>query len=242
MIEMTDLRKRFGSRTAVDGLTLEIERGEFFAFLGPNGAGKTTTIKMMVGLLRPDDGSVRLDGHDVQADPMAAKANVSYIPDQPYLYDKLSGREFLDFVGRMYGLGDGERKAKIRELGDRLALHDFLDELSERYSHGMKQRVVIAAALIHTPGVLVVDEPMVGLDPKTARVVKDLLHALSLNGTAVFMSTHTLNVAEELADRIGIIDRGRLVSVGSLDELRAKMGGSRGLEGMFLELTAEEAV
>jgi len=240
MIEMTDLRKRFGSKTAVDGLTLEIAPGEFFAFLGPNGAGKTTTIKMMVGLLRPDGGAVRLDGHDVQTDPVAAKANVSYIPDQPYLYDKLSGREFLDFVGRMYGLADGERKARMRELADRLALHDFLDELSERYSHGMKQRVVIAAALIHTPRVLVVDEPMVGLDPKTARVVKDLLHALSRNGTAVFMSTHTLSVAEELADRIGIIDRGRLVTVGSIDQLRAKMGGPRGLEDMFLELTAEE--
>lgn len=240
MIEINNLLKRFGTKTAVDHLSLTIPRGEVFAFLGPNGAGKTTTIKTMVGLLRPDGGHVCLCGHDIQAEPVAAKANVSYIPDQPYLYDKLSGREFLDFIGRMYLLDGPACKERIRELGDQLALHAFLDELSESYSHGMKQRVVIAAALMRTPQVLVVDEPMVGLDPKTARVVKDMLRALSNNGTAIFMSTHTLSVAEEIADRIGIIDHGRLVALGTLDELRVRLGGGHGLEAMFLDLTAGE--
>ena len=240
MIEINNLRKQFGAKIAVDGLSLSVPRGQLFAFLGPNGAGKTTTIKMLVGLLRPDRGSVRLCGNDVQTEPLAAKANVSYIPDQPYLYDKLSGREFLEFIGRMYDLDASVRKARIRDLGDRLSLHTFLDDLSEGYSHGMKQRVVIAAALMHTPQVLVVDEPMVGLDPKTARIVKDLLRELAGNGAAIFMSTHTLSVADEVADRIGIIDHGRLVALGTLDELRARLGGSYGLEEMFLELTAGE--
>ena len=240
MIEINNLTKRFGSTIAVDGLSLAIDPGELFAFLGPNGAGKTTTIKVLVGLLRPDAGAVRLCGHDIIEDPVAAKATLSYIPDQPYLYDKLTGREFLDFVGRMYGLDGGERKKQIRTLGDRLALHGFLDDMSECYSHGMKQRVVVAAALIHAPKVLVVDEPMVGLDPRIARVVKDILRELTAVGTTVFMSTHTLSVAEELADRIGIIDRGKLIVLGTLEDIRAQSGGARGLEEMFLRLTAEE--
>jgi len=240
MIAIDRLTKRFGANTAVDGLTLHVPPGELFAFLGPNGAGKTTTIKTMVGLLRPDDGTVRICGHDIVRDPVAAKARISYIPDQPYLYDKLTGREFLEFVGRMYGLDASRRAERIGRLTERLHLDEFLDDLCESYSHGMKQRVVIAASLLHEPRVLVVDEPMVGLDPKTARVVKDIFRELVRDGATVFMSTHTLSVAEELADRIGIIDRGRLIALGTLDELREQAGGPRGLEEMFLEITAGE--
>ena len=240
MIEIEHLTKRFGPKTAVDGLDLTIASGELFAFLGPNGAGKTTTIKVIVGLLRPNGGRVRVCGHDVATEPVAAKARLSYIPDQPYLYEKLSGREFLEFIGRMYNLDEGHCRARIAALSDRLALGGFLDEMSERYSHGMKQRVVIASALLHEPRALVVDEPMVGLDPKTARVVKDIFRELTANGTTVFMSTHTLSVAEELAHRIAIIDHGRLVAVGALDDLRADAGGTLGLEEMFLDMTAGE--
>ena len=240
MIELEQLTKRFGENTAVNHLTFQVAPGELFAFLGPNGAGKTTTIKMIVGLLRPDEGIVRVCGHDVLADPVPAKSRISYIPDQPYLYEKLSGREFLEFVGRMYGLGDGTLRDRIAGLTERFALADFLDELSERYSHGMKQRVVIAAALLHDPEVLVVDEPMVGLDPKTSRTVKDMLRDLAQNGASVFMSTHTLSVAEELATKIAIIDHGRLVAFGDLETIRTEAGGTGHLEEMFLQLTAEE--
>jgi ABC-2 type transport system ATP-binding protein len=240
MIEMHALTKRFDDKLAVDELTLTIPPGELFAFLGPNGAGKTTTIKMMTGLLRPTGGRVAVCGHDVLEEPVAAKAALSYIPDQPYLYEKLSGREFMEFVGRMYAMSRAEVEARTRSLGERLGLLEFCDELSERYSHGMKQRVVIAAALLHHPRVLVVDEPMVGLDPKTSRTVKDILRELAEGGATVFMSTHTLHVAEEIADRIGIIDRGRLVAVGTLGELYERAGGPKGLEELFLELTAHE--
>ena len=240
MIEIENITKHFGQKVAVSRLSLKIPAGELFAFVGPNGAGKTTTIKVMVGLLRADDGTVRICGHDILADPLKAKASISYIPDQPYLYDKLTGREFLEFVGRMYHMADGRRRAKIAELAQMLSLHDFLDDLAEQYSHGMKQRVVIAAALLHNPRVIVVDEPMVGLDPKTARVVKDTLRDLSNDGAAVFMSTHTLAVAEELADRVGVIHNGSLVGLGTLEQLRDVSGGAKGLEEMFLRLTAEE--
>ena len=240
MIDIENVVKRFGRKTAVDDLSLKIPAGELFAFLGPNGAGKTTTIKVTVGLLRADEGMVRICGHDILAEAMEAKANVSYIPDQPYLYDKLTGREFLEFVGRMYHMEESPRREKIEELVHVLSMGDFLDDLAEQYSHGMKQRVVIAAALLHDPRVIIVDEPMVGLDPKTARIVKDILRSLSRNGTAIFMSTHSLGVAEELADRIGVIHHGRLVGLGTLTELRAASGGAHGLEEMFLRLTAEE--
>jgi len=240
MIELDKVTKRFGPKTAVDALTMTIESGELFAFLGPNGAGKTTTIKMIVGLLRPDEGTVRVRGKDVLTDPVAAKAHLSYIPDEPYLYDKLTGREFLTFVARMYGIDRDQTAAKIEYLTEMLSLGDFLDQLTEEYSHGMKQRTVIAAGLVHEPDVMVVDEPMVGLDPRSSRVVKDLLRDLSDSGVTVFISTHTLAVAEELADRIGIIDRGRLIAIGTLEELYAVSGGENGLEKSFLTLTAEE--
>jgi ABC-2 type transport system ATP-binding protein len=240
MIEIDGITKRFGSKVAVDRLTLTVPKGEFFAFLGPNGAGKTTTIKIAVGLLRADGGTVRICGHDILADPVAAKTVVSYVPDQPYLYDKLSGREFLEFVARMYRLDPGHAQSRIAELSRVLSLEEFLGDLTEGYSHGMKQRVVIAAALLHEPRVIIVDEPMVGLDPRSTRVVKDILRDLSERGVTVFMSTHTLAVAEELADRIGVIHHGQMVAVGTLDELRQTSGGAQGLEESFLRLTAEE--
>jgi len=240
MIEIQNLTKRFGTKTAVRSLSLTVPEGELFAFLGPNGAGKTTTIKVIVGLLRPDAGRVKVCGHDLIQEPVRAKACISYVPDQPYLYDKLTGREFLEFVGRTYGMNGQTVEDKIEHLADLLALHDYLDDLCEQYSHGMRQRTVIAAALLHEPRVLVVDEPMVGLDPKTARVVKDVLRSLARNGACVFMSTHTLAVAEELADRIGIIHRGSLVALGTLGELRRASGGTHGLEESFLRLTAGE--
>jgi len=240
MIEIENITKRFGEKIAVDRLSLTVPRGEFFAFVGPNGAGKTTTIKLIVGLLRADEGTARICGHDIQKSAVAAKALLSHIPDQPYLYDKLTGREFLEFVARMHRIEAAQARRKIEELSDLLSLRDYLDDLAEGYSHGMKQRVVIASAIVHDPKVIVVDEPMVGLDPRSVRVVKDLLRGLSRAGATIFMSTHTLNVAEELAGRVGIIDCGRMVAVGTLDELRRASGGAKGLEESFLRLTAEE--
>ncbi len=240
MIEIENVTKRFGEKVAVDHLSLTVPSGEFFAFVGPNGAGKTTTIKMIVGLLHADEGTVRICGQDIQKNAAAAKALLSHIPDQPYLYDKLTGREFLEFVARMHRIEPAQARRKIEELTDLLSLRDYLDDLAEGYSHGMKQRVVIASAIVHDPKVIVVDEPMVGLDPRSVRVVKDLLRSLSQAGATIFMSTHTLNVAEELAGRVGIIDSGRMVAVGTLDELRRASGGAKGLEESFLRLTAEE--
>jgi ABC-2 type transport system ATP-binding protein len=183
---------------------------------------------------------VRICGQDIQKNAVAAKALLSHIPDQPYLYDKLTGREFLEFVSRMHRLDPAQARRKIEELSEVLSLGDYLDDLAEGYSHGMKQRVVIASAILHDPKVIVVDEPMVGLDPRSVRVVKDLLRGLSKAGATIFMSTHTLNVAEELAGRIGIIDHGRMVAVGALDDLRRTAGGATGLEESFLRLTAGE--
>ncbi len=240
MIEIENITKRFGEKVAVDHLSLTVPSGEFFAFVGPNGAGKTTTIKLIVGLLHADEGTVRICGQDIQKNAAAAKALLSHIPDQPYLYDKLTGREFLEFVARMHRIEPAQARRKIEELSDVLSLRDYLDDLAEGYSHGMKQRVVIASAIVHDPKVIVVDEPMVGLDPRSVRSVKDLLRDLSQAGATIFMSTHTLNVAEELAGRIGIIDHGRMVAVGTLDELRRASDGAKGLEESFLRLTAGE--
>ena len=239
-IEITEVTKRYGNFTAVDALTLHIGEGELFAFLGPNGAGKTTTIKMIAGLLLPDRGRVRVCGHAMGRDGRLAKAQLAYVPDQPFLYEKLTGREFLEFVGQMYGLARDTMQAHIGRLSDRLEMGGFLDQLTESYSHGMKQRAVLAAALLHDPRVLVIDEPMVGLDPRTVRTVKNLMGELIGGGGTVFMSTHTLEVAEAVADRIGIIHHGRLVVVGTLDELRARAAESDSLEDIFLTLTADE--
>ncbi|UCE62323.1 MAG: ABC transporter ATP-binding protein [Phycisphaerales bacterium] len=236
-IILSTISKSYGSKEAVVDLSLDIPRGELFAFLGPNGAGKTTTIKMIVGLLQPNSGYVRVCGHAIGLDGLAAKAQMAYVPDQPFLYDKLTGREFLYFVAEMYGLTTERRDAMLDKLIAQLDMSEFLDQLTENYSHGMKQRVVLASALLHHPAVLVIDEPMVGLDPRTIRVVKDLFVDLVGNGGTIFMSTHILEIAEAVADRIGIIHEGRLITVGSLEQLRAQAQREHSLEEIFLRLT-----
>jgi len=239
MIRLENVVKRFGQTVAVGGLTLEVPAGELFVFLGPNGAGKTTTIKMIAGLLRPTEGRVLICGHDVQKDYLQAKSLLSYVPDQPFLYDKLTGREFLEFVGTMYGMARPAIEEKVAWLSETFELESFLDDLGQTYSHGMKQRVVMSAALLHDPRVLVIDEPTVGLDPKGANTLKGILRRLAREGAAVFMSTHTLAVAEETADRVGIIREGNLIALGTLDEIYAMAETDRRLEQAFLRLTEE---
>ncbi|GAB6166008.1 ABC transporter ATP-binding protein [Thermostilla marina] len=246
MIEYDHVSRRYGNKLAVDGLNLKIEPGELFAFLGPNGAGKTTSIKMLVGLLRPTTGHVRVCGIDTAESPQQAARYMGFVPDHPYLYEKLSGREFLSFVGQLRGLEGDDLESRIEREIERFELHDFVDDLAETYSHGMRQRVVFASAVMHDPKVLVVDEPMVGLDPKTAWLVKELLRHRTAEGGIVFMSTHTLSVAEEIADRIGIINHGKLLFLGTIDELRRRRMQQSGeadvctLERLFLAMTAEE--
>ncbi len=240
-IEVDSVKKRYGDFTAVDGLNLQVQPGELFAFLGPNGAGKTTTIKMISGLLLPDCGSVRVCGYPMGLDGRQAKAQLAYVPDEPFLYEKLTGREFLDFVAEMYCLSPEVRNRLLEFLIDRLELSPFLHKLCEGYSHGMKQRTVLAAAMLHEPRVLVIDEPMVGLDPKTVRTVKDLMRDMTSKGGAVFMSTHTLEVAEAVADRVGIIHHGKLVASGTVEELKSHAAADSSLEDIFLGLTGEEA-
>ncbi|MHB1557860.1 MAG: ABC transporter ATP-binding protein [Isosphaeraceae bacterium] len=237
MIEVRGVTKRFGSKCAVDRLDLEVRAGELFAFLGPNGAGKTTTIKMICGLLAPTEGIVRIGGFE--ASSRAARQLLGYVPDQPYLYDKLTGREFLRFVVEMYGLDPDRSARRVLELIDTFEMGDYIDEMCESYSQGMKQRVVFASALVHDPRVLVVDEPLVGLDPRSARIVKDLFVQQARSGCAVLMSTHLLAIAEELADRIGIVDHGRMLATGTLDELRSRVQHHGPLEDLFLKLTGD---
>lgn len=239
-IVIDHVTKRFGRITAVDELDLRIHPGEVFAFLGPNGAGKTTTIKMINGLLRPDGGRIEVCGLPIATNGLAARAKLAYVPDQPFLYDKLTGGEFLDFVGEMYQVPPNVTADRIRDLSVRLDI-DYLNQLTEGYSHGMRQKVALVAALLHDPEVLVTDEPMVGLDPRTVRTVKDIFRELADNGAAVFVSTHTLGVAEAIADRIGIIHHGRLIAVGSLRELREMAQTTSSLEDVFLSLTVEQS-
>jgi len=241
MIEFNEVTRRFGKKTAVDDLNLSIEPGELFALLGPNGAGKTTTIKMLVGLLRPSQGTVSVFGNDLSREPRRAAGCIGYVPDQPFLYNKLSGREFLDFVGEMRGLDRRTRQERIERESENFDLDAFIDNLAETYSHGMKQRTVFASAMLHDPAALVIDEPMVGLDPRSMRLVKDLLRQRANEGTIIFMSTHTLAVAEEIADRIGIVTQGRLHFNGTLEELRGEFaGGNDSLESLFLEMTNDD--
>lgn len=240
MIEFCEVVRTYGTKTAVAGLTLEVARGELFAFLGPNGAGKTTSIKMLVGLLRPTRGVVRVHGYDVVQQSRQANQCLGYVPDEPYLYEKLTGREFLQFILDMYGVEAAEGRRYIDREIERFELASFVDDLTETYSHGMKQRLVFASALLHNPPVLVLDEPMVGLDPKSSRLVKDTLRDLASQGVTVFMSTHTLAVAEEIADRIGIIHGGKMLCLGTLADLRHQhSAGKTSLEQMFLDVTAE---
>jgi ABC-2 type transport system ATP-binding protein len=240
MIEIHRVTKKYGRKTAVDELDLHIPRGELFAFLGPNGAGKTTTIKMMVGLLRPTRGTVRIGDFDVVRQSGQANLHSGYVPDQPYLYEKLSGREFLWFVAELYGMPKATAARRIDEQIDAFRLSEFVDDLAESYSHGMKQRLVFASSLVHDPSVLIVDEPMVGLDPRSMRLVKDLLRERVADGMTVFMSTHTLAIAEEIADRIGVISNGKLLYLGTVLQLREKLSSDDSLEQLFLTLTQEE--
>ena len=243
MIRMEGLTKTYGTFTAVHPLDLEVPAGQLFGFLGPNGAGKTTTIRMLTGVLRPTGGRVLIGGHDVAREPDRAKQLLGYIPDRPFLYDKLTGREFLRFVSGLWGQEGEAAERRGEELMDLFELTDWKDTLIESYSHGMRQKLLISSALIHGPRLIVVDEPMVGLDPKAARMIKDLLRAFVQEGGTIFMSTHTLEVAEALCDRIAIIQNGRIRADGSMEELRAEVeAGAAGLEEIFLKLTGGEDV
>ncbi|HEY1378858.1 MAG TPA: ABC transporter ATP-binding protein [Gemmataceae bacterium] len=241
MIELVEVTKRYGTKLAVDRLTLSVPAGELFAFLGPNGAGKTTTIKMLCGLLFPTAGGVRVGGFDVFADGDRARQLIAFVPDTPYLYEKLTGREFLQFIADMYGMPRDRGRQRTEAMIATFGLAPFVDDLTERYSHGMRQRTVFASALLHEPKVLIVDEPTVGLDPKSIRLLKDLLRQQADGGTTVFLSTHSLDIAEELADRIGVVNRGRLIGCGTLDALRKQADSQGTLEEVFLKLTEEEA-
>ena len=241
MIQLINLTKNYGKLAAVDGLNLEVPAGQIFGFLGPNGAGKTTTIRVMMGILKATSGKVLLDGHDVVGNAQKAKAISGFIPDRPFIYEKLSGHEFLEFVGRLHRVEPVRLKRRIAEMLERLELIQWQDELVESYSHGMKQRLVVCAALMHEPRILIVDEPMVGMDPKGARTLKDLFSDLAKNGTTIFMSTHSIGVAEEICHRIGIIQKGRLIACAPMSELYRQAAGNHGnLESVFLELTREQ--
>jgi ABC-2 type transport system ATP-binding protein len=237
MIEFESVTRSYARKVAVDGLTLTVPPGELFALLGPNGAGKTTTIRMLTGLLRPTAGVVRACGYDLVSDARYATQSIGYVPEEPFLYEKLSGREFLEFVAEMRGLDLAARARAIQRECESFDLEDFIDDLTETYSHGMKQRLVFASALLHRPRVLVIDEPMVGLDPRSVRVAKDRLRMEAHAGATVFMSTHTLAVAEEIADRIGIMDLGRLHFLGTVSELQRELESPHtSLEPLFLEM------
>jgi ABC-2 type transport system ATP-binding protein len=238
MIRVSGLGKTFGAFRAVDGVDLHVAPGEIHGFLGPNGAGKTTTIRMIAGLLKPTAGRVTIDGHDLAREPEAAKGALGFIPDRPFLYEKLTAAEFLRFHGGLYGLeGDGV-ESRARELLELFELGGWKDELVESFSHGMKQRLVLCAAFLHRPKAVVVDEPMVGLDPRGARLIKDIFRVMSRKGVAILMSTHTLEVAEEMCDRISIIQGGRIIALGTVPELHALAGtDDPQLTPVFLKLT-----
>src|SRR5580698_4351131 len=239
MIELDQLVKKFGALIAVDHVSLKIARGEFFAVLGPNAAGKTTMIRLLTGLIKPTTGCARICGFDIQTQPLEARKRLAYVPDFPFLYDKLTAREFFRFVGQLFKLDAARIEKNSEELVARFHLADYVDRSLEGLSHGTRQRVAIVAALLHDPEVFVIDEPMVGLDPQHARVVKDVLKERSLKGMTVLVSTHQLSIAEEMADRIGIINNGKLVAVGTREELRRQTGSAGALEEIFLSLTAE---
>ena len=238
MIELEHLVKKFGDLVAVNGLSLKIARGEFFAMLGPNAAGKTTAMKLLTGLMKPTSGTSRICGFDIQAQPLEARQRLAYVPDFPFLYDKLTAWEFFRFTGEMFRLDPARIEKNSRELVARFHLAEFVDRPLEGLSHGTRQRIAIVSALLHDPEVFVIDEPMVGLDPQHARIVKDVLKERSLAGMTVLVSTHQLAIAEEMADRIGIIHGGKLIAVGTADELRKQSGNAGALEEIFLALTA----
>ncbi|MGY8640070.1 MAG: ABC transporter ATP-binding protein [Verrucomicrobiales bacterium] len=242
MIETSNLSMRYGELEALNGLDLKIEKGEFFAFLGPNAAGKTTTIKLLTGLLRPTSGFAKICGFDIQENPLEVKRRIGYIPDVAEFYDKLTPLEFMGFIADLFEVNASDTKKRTPELFERFALNNYSRQRIENLSHGTRQRLAIASALLHEPEVIIIDEPMVGLDPRNARVVKEELKARSDAGTTIFLSTHLLNVAEELADRVGIINHGKLVKIGTVDEILAEGERDAGLESIFLSMTEDEAL
>jgi ABC-2 type transport system ATP-binding protein len=238
LIRLIHLTKRYGKFTAVDGIDLVVPSGELFGFLGPNGAGKTTTFRMIAGILRPTSGTVEIGGIDILRRPMDAKARLGFIPDRPFVYDKLTGGEFLRFAAALYGQQGAVVERRIDELLELFELTRWKDELTESYSHGMRQKLIISGALVHRPEVIVVDEPMVGLDPKSARLLKDLFRQFVGRGGTVLMSTHTLEVAETMCDRIAIIHGGKIVAHGTMAEVQEQTSSEDlGLEDLFLKLT-----
>ncbi len=242
MIHLENLTKRFRQVTAVNNVTLTVAPGEIYGFLGPNGAGKTTTIKMLAGIMRPTSGGIFIDGLDLQKQPLEVKSRLGFIPDRPFLYEKLTGLEFMSFMANLYGLNGVGREKRIYQFLKLFELEEWACELVGSYSHGMKQRLIMSAALLHQPRVFIVDEPLVGLDPKGGRLIKRIFNQLRRDGLTVFMSTHTLAIAEELCDRIGIIQKGKLLVEGTVSELR-EMAGQQDprLESIFLHLTGGEA-
>jgi len=243
MIAIENLVKRYGPFTAVDGVSLEVPSGEIHGFLGPNGAGKTTTLRMIAGLLKPTSGRILVNGHDLAQEPEAAKMSLGFIPDRPFIYDKLTGGEFLRFHGGLYGLGEPVIAERVREMLELFELTRWENELVESFSHGMKQRLVMCAAFLHRPRAVVVDEPMVGLDPRGARLIKDVFRRMAERGVAILMSTHTLEVAQEMCDRISIILKGQIIARGTVDDLRELAGNEHeALTPVFLKLTGGSAL
>ena len=237
MITLVDVVKEYTNIRAVNNVSLEVKKGEVFGFLGPNGAGKTTTIKMIVGLLQATSGTILVNGIDVFKEPIKAKRIVGFIPDRPYIYEKLTAMEFLMFIAGLYDMPEQEAPSRANELLKLFELEKWTNELVEQFSHGMRQRLIMSAAFLHRPKLIVVDEPMVGLDPKGARLVKRLFSEAAAKGMTIFMSTHTLEVAQEVCDRIAIIDKGSVISCGTIQELQEQAGTQKGLEEIFLELT-----
>lgn len=237
MLQIQQLIKRYGEKTAVDALTLTIRPGEIFGFIGPNGAGKTTTLKCCCGILQPDSGEVRVDGISVREDPLAAKRKLAYLPDNPDLYHYMTGIQYLDFIADIFGVSDAARAERVRMYGERFGLTGALAQPIGDYSHGMKQKLAIISALIHSPKLLIMDEPFVGLDPKAAHELKQIMRRLCDSGSAIFFSTHVLEVAEKLCDKVAIIKGGRLVVSGTMEEVK----GQDSLEDVFLELEDDNA-
>jgi ABC-2 type transport system ATP-binding protein len=241
MIDIINLTKDYGTTIAVNNLSLNVASGEIYGFIGPNGAGKTTTIRLMGGIIAPTSGKVIIDGYDMAKNPVGAKQIIGFVPDRPFLYEKVTGREFLKFSSDLYSVNSDIFEQKSESLLKQFALWDWANEIIEAYSHGMKQRLIIAAALLHDPKVLIIDEPMVGLDPTGVRMVKDILRKLAENNVTIFLSTHTLSIAEDLCHRIGVIHKGTLLAQGTLPELNeaAKTGEAK-LEEVFLNLVSQE--
>ncbi|MCG6534077.1 MAG: ABC transporter ATP-binding protein [Syntrophales bacterium LBB04] len=243
MIELKNLTKRYGNTLAVNNLNLSVSKGEIYGFIGPNGAGKTTTIRIMGGVLAPTEGMVVIDGINMADDPESVKRKIGFIPDRPFIYEKLTGMEFMRFSADLYGVDERVFLEKAQALLKQFAIFNWADELIESYSHGMKQRLIISSALLHDPTVIIVDEPMVGLDPAAIKMVKNMFRELSRGGITIFMSTHTLVVAEDICDRIGVIHRGSLIATGTTGDLKRDAGVEEAdLEEVFLILTEGQQI